>query len=371
MKGIRGKERLLELFSMIKGGRKSISSVIKKKSPKYGYIWEKVTLLNPFVDKYGLRKIIGVVENITDFKEKELTLEKERHYKNAFKEGSIFYLEGNITTNTLLLFNAESYEENKLEYEDFIRKYIDINIHPEDKKWLEKALTIEECNKKYFEYGTKTFSIEYRYYYLDKYIWVKSNIYLTAAPRTNELSIVIITRDISEEKIKQQILVEQIERDMLTGLYNREALKNRIREFFITGEKSGAFFLLDLDNFKNINDNYGHYYGDIVLKDTAKILLNSFREEDLVSRLGGDEFIIFMKDIKTMECVSEKVELLRTKLKRTYSEDGKSIEISASIGVVVFFNTKKEYKELYLEADKAMYDVKNSQKDGYKIAVSS
>lgn len=366
-----GKEKLIEIFSMVKGGRKSASCIVKKKNKRYGYIWEKITLLNPFADKYGLRKIIGVVENITDSKEKELKLEKERHYKNAVKEGSIFYLEANITENTLSLVNKENFEKNKLEYDQFIKKYINNNIYEEDKKWVEKSLSLKMCNKKYFEYGTNTFSIEYRHYYQNKYIWVRSNVYLIIAPKTNELNIVIVTRNINEEKTKELLLINQAERDMLTGLYNREAIKNRINDFFLNGEKNGAFFILDLDNFKSINDNFGHHYGDIVLKNTAEILLSNFRSKDLIGRLGGDEFIIFMKDIKTVECISEKVELLRRKLKRTYSESNKSIKISASIGVVVFFNTKKEYESLYLEADKAMYDIKNNKKDGYKIVISS
>lgn len=166
-------------------------------------------------------------------------------------------------------------------------------------------------------------------------------------------------------------LINQAERDMLTGLYNRSAIKNRINDFFSHDVRSGAFFILDLDNFKSINDNYGHHYGDIVLKDTAKILVNSFREEDLVARLGGDEFVVFMKDIKSSEIVERKAKLLTTALKRVYKEQGKKIEISASIGVVVTFNSKKDFETLYLAADDLMYDIKREKKDGYKLVVNS
>ena len=366
-----GKEKLIEIFSMVKGGRKSASCVVKKKNEKYGYIWEKITLLNPFADKYGLRKIIGVVENITDSKEKESKLEKERHYKNAVKEGSIFYLEGNITANILSMVNKENLEGNRIEYDKFIKKYINNNVYEEDKKWVEKALNLEACNKKYFEYGTNTFSIEYRHYYQDNYIWVRSNIYLTITPKANELNIVIVTRNIDEEKTKELILINQAERDMLTGLYNRESIKNRVDDFFLTGKRSGAFFILDLDNFKSINDNYGHHYGDIVLKDTAKILLNNFRDEDLIGRLGGDEFVIFMKEIKNSDVIEKKAKALKKELKRVYKEQGKEIEISASIGIVAVFNSKKSFESLYLAADKIMYEVKNNKKDGYKIIVNS
>lgn len=366
-----GKEKLIEIFSMIKGGRKSASCIVRKKNEKYGYIWEKITLLNPFANKYGVRKIIGVIENITEYKEKELKFEKERHYKNAVKEGSIFYLEANITANILSLVNKENLEGNKIEYDKFIKKYINNNVYEEDKKWVEKALDTEECSKKYFEYGTNTFSIEYRHYYQDKYIWVRSNIYLTITPKTNELNIVIVTRNIDEEKVKELILINQAEKDMLTGLYNRGAIKNRIDDFFLTGKRSGAFFILDLDNFKSINDNYGHHYGDIVLKDTAKILLNNFRDEDLIGRLGGDEFVIFMKEIKNSDVIEKKAKALKKELKRVYKEQGKEIEISASIGIVAVFNSKKSFESLYLAADKVMYEVKNNKKDGYKIIVNS
>lgn len=365
-----GKEKLIEMFSMIRGGRKSVSCVVKKRNDKYGYIWEKITLLNPFVDKYGMRKIIGVVENITEAKEKELKLERERQYKRAVKDGSVFYLEGNITKNNLSLFNTESFEENQLEYDKFIEKFIKNNIHEEDREWVERVLSIEGCTKRYFEYETKSFSMEYRYLYRDNYIWVRSNIYLSLIPKTNELTLVMATRDINEQKNRELMLINQAERDMLTGLYNREAIKNRINEFFLNGEKNGAFFILDLDNFKSINDNYGHHYGDVVLKDTARILSNSFREEDLIARLGGDEFVIFMKDIKNNEIVEKKAKMLIEELRRTYKEQGKEIEVTASIGIAITFNSKKDFKTLYLEADKAMYDIKNSNKNGYKIKIS-
>ena len=365
-----GKEKLIEIFSAIKGGRKSASCIVKKKNEKYGYIWEKITLLNPFVDKYGMRKIIGVIENITDSKEKELKLERERHYKNALNEGSVFYLEGNITANSILLLNVENFEENKIEYESFIKKYIKNNIYEDDQKWLEKALSIEGCKKKYFEYGSKAFTVEYRCLHEERYIWVRANIYFTATPKNDELNIVIVVRDIDEEKKREMSLINQAERDMLTGLYNRSAIKNRINDFFSHDVRSGAFFILDLDNFKSINDNYGHQYGDIVLKDTAKILVNSFREEDLVARLGGDEFVVFMKDIKSSEIAERKAKLLTTTLKRVYKEQGKKIEISASIGVVVTFNSKKDFETLYLAADDLMYDIKREKKDGYKLVVN-
>lgn len=365
-----GKERLIELFSMIKNGRKSVSCEVKKKSEKYGYIWEKISLLNPFVDKYGMKKIIGVVENITDIKEKELKLENERYYKTAVKEGSIFYLEGNITANKIAVLDTNNIEWTQLNYDEFIRKYIEENVQQEDKKWVQKILDIAGCKRRYLEHGTKTFSIEYRYLHNNEYIWVRSNIYFTITPTTNELNIVIVTRDIDIEKKREMALINQAERDMLTGLYNRSAIKNRINDFFSRDMKSGAFFILDLDNFKSINDNFGHHYGDTVLKDTAKILLNSFREEDLVGRLGGDEFVVFMKEVKNSEIVEQKAKLLTDSLRRVYKEQGKKIEISASIGVVVAFNSQKDFKSLYLKADEIMYEVKKNKKNGYKIVVN-
>ena len=128
-----------------------------------------------------------------------------------------------------------------------------------------------------------------------------------------------------------------------------------------------AFFILDLDHFKEINDFLGHGTGDQVLQNTAKILDQCFRKEDIVGRLGGDEFVLLIRRIDRIEAVHRMAKKLNESLCNTYEKDGQRIQISASIGTALGQAETESFEKLYEKADEALYEVKREQKNGYKI----
>lgn len=164
-----------------------------------------------------------------------------------------------------------------------------------------------------------------------------------------------------ETKKHNEELSHDATHDELTGLYNRkifDAMREEIDDDDI------AMLIVDLDNFKAINDNYGHGTGDNVLKKVADALSSSFRFEDLVCRVGGDEFVVIMMNANTelVNVIDEKIRILRKKLE---VKDGLP-EITVSIGVA--FNTNKEkFDRLYKNADAALYETKKKGKNGYSI----
>ena len=124
--------------------------------------------------------------------------------------------------------------------------------------------------------------------------------------------------------------------------------------------------ILDIDNFKVLNDTLGHQIGDQALQDVAEILLRHFRSYDIVGRLGGDEFIVFLKNIP-QEAVCRNISSLLRKLSRTYEKGGKSVQITASAGIALISNPQKEFSEMYRMADEALYQVKKERKNGFRI----
>lgn len=156
--------------------------------------------------------------------------------------------------------------------------------------------------------------------------------------------------------------------DPMTGLLNKASSQEEIDA--LAKSCTGALMMIDLDSFKPVNDIYGHDMGDKVLITFAEILCSAIRSTDLVGRMGGDEFIIFCKNIGDEEVIAEKSAYINEQLliaaKKLMGED-MTIPLGASIGCVFCPEDGKDFLTLFKKADKALYDVKNHEKHGYKI----
>ncbi len=165
--------------------------------------------------------------------------------------------------------------------------------------------------------------------------------------------------DITEEAAEKEILINKAQIDGLTGLYNpvtaRELIMNRISNK--NKNTVDAFILIDIDLFKNINDTYGHLTGDQVLIHVAKSLKLAFRNTDIIGRIGGDEFCVYMKEIPSLDFVQIKCQQLNSLFYNAVED----IPISVSIGVALV-NEEKIYENLFGKADKALYEAKRNGK---------
>lgn len=173
-----------------------------------------------------------------------------------------------------------------------------------------------------------------------------------------------IIEDISEAK--------EAEYDLLTRLYNRKTSEEMIRHQLavLPSRQPYAFLLLDVDRFKSVNDTFGHPIGDKVLEETAELLRATFREEDILGRLGGDEFCVFLSG-EHLE--KSRLEGALTSLHRRAHDilkgpAGESPEVSFSCGAVLCC-ARHSFEELYLLADEALYRVKEGGRDNFEIVV--
>ncbi len=162
---------------------------------------------------------------------------------------------------------------------------------------------------------------------------------------------------------KEQQIIYLSERDALTGLLNRKALQAAVQTH--TAEDAlCAMILLDLDNFKPLNDTLGHFEGDHCLKDVAQDLEKLFGETDSVSRLGGDEFVIFMPNLKSRDCATDRIAAILQTIPKTYRNDKGEVSITCSIGAAFSQKVDSElYEHLYKAADAAMYRSKERGKN--------
>ena len=172
-----------------------------------------------------------------------------------------------------------------------------------------------------------------------------------------------IWRNVTEELEKERLIEKMAYHDGLTGLHNRtyfvKEIKKRLMIKKIVSLKKSAVVLIDLNRFKLINDTYGHAIGDDVLRETASILSGSVRQNDLVARIGGDEFILFLDEFPTEESINEWESRLRDVFKqRLFTSDSITIQIEISIGIAYFPVDGKNFEELFQSADLKMYEDK-------------
>lgn len=201
----------------------------------------------------------------------------------------------------------------------------------------------------------------------DEYFWMRITAKIFYWEYDKSIRMVTYRQNINNEKILEQQTLENIQKDSLTGLYNKIATQEHIRdELNACPEKLYAFFILDIDNFKFVNDGFGHAVGDEVIIIFANTLRSQFRRSDIVGRIGGDEFAAFL-EVPSLEWLDEKAKTLVEALNIDLKFSEKPLHVSPSIGISVSNMVKIDFETLYKNADNALYDVKKKGKNGYSI----
>ena len=169
--------------------------------------------------------------------------------------------------------------------------------------------------------------------------------------------------------MKQKKMREIASRDGLTQLYNKAGTEQRIKEWLHSDRsKAGAvLMMMDVDYFKQINDTYGHAVGDRVLYKVGHLLKSSFRENDIVGRIGGDEFLIFMEGITSEEFAVRRMENLQQYFRELPIEELEEHTLTCSMGAAFMPKDGTTFGELYKHADEALYTTKRNGRDGFRI----
>ena len=181
--------------------------------------------------------------------------------------------------------------------------------------------------------------------------------------------------NVNEQVVHEQELKEMAETDLLSGLLNKVSMEKRVDSWIETAGTTtvGAFYMLDLDNFKQVNDRIGHSAGDTAICDAANKLNLVFSERDFIGRIGGDEFCVFLTLPDTMPqdkiegIIVEKARVLNSILHETYTSGDIAVNITSSIGISLFPSQAGAYRDLFKRADAALYYVKENGKNNFAI----
>lgn len=285
---------------------------------------------------------------------------------------SSFYYEANITQDIFLdihmaddsVIKKELFKEG-LSYTSIIQNFINNHTDIQDVEAASKFYDRNNIIKEY-EAGNEVGNLEYRSYAKGKMVWLHSLYQVIKSEETGELFAYFLTYDVDEYNRKLMKEKKAQETDFLTGLPNRYSAVPKIRDYiFRNPECTSAIVMIDLDDFKNINDKYGHICGDEMLKAVAEKLKNSFELYGIVCRLGGDEFLGLLAD-KSKDFADEFLEKLLAQ-PVTIDYNGQKVSCNMSAGYSMFPEHGKGYHELYEKADKAMYASKHGGKNRFNI----
>lgn len=197
-----------------------------------------------------------------------------------------------------------------------------------------------------------------------EYSWYRGQYKAVFSPEGKAVRLIGTLTDISAQIDREQELRHQAQQDPLTDVYNRAGVKlinARLEQI-----SRGILFMLDLDDFKFINDTYGHAAGDKVLVAMGQILKDIFRTDDIVARVGGDEFVAFLSGSDNASMAQEKAQELLDRV-RELKLEGIDTQISVSIGIASAPTYGRTFESLSASADEAMYEIKNGGKGGFAL----
>jgi diguanylate cyclase (GGDEF)-like protein/PAS domain S-box-containing protein len=199
---------------------------------------------------------------------------------------------------------------------------------------------------------------------------VEISLALVPDPVGDPHHIQCIVRDITERKEYERRLVFQTLHDPLTNLPNRKYLEDQflnINNRRLDDNRLVAVLFIDIDDFKNVNDQFGHHNGDLVLKELGTRLQRSVRDSDTVARMGGDEFIIVLDDIRTKENVIKVAEKIISCISDPFQIQDHTIMITVSIGISFTEKSNMVEVDLIKTSDAALYMVKEDGKNNFRF----
>ncbi len=307
----------------------------------------------------------GTARNVTQRKQMEETIrQSEERYRTIIEEMEEWYLETDLAGN-LLFFNEPlartlKYSQKELSgmnFRSFMRQ--------------EQAEEIFKAFHSIYETGNPIKNYPY------KFIWPDGTIAyteLSVFPKLDKENKVFgfraVGHEITERKKAEEQLNYMATHDPLTGLPNRMLLLDRLKMALAQTKRNDqklAIMMLDLDNFKNVNDTLGHMLGDELLKEIGVRLTGRLRQNDTISRLGGDEFIILLPVIERAEDAVEVAKIVLESFEQPFICNRHTITTSISIGIAIYPDDCQDMDSLLKNADIAMYYVKAHGRNGYHL----
>ena len=357
-----------QLYVDLRSGKKNCSCVVKVVNNNvkgYAYVEMKYTSI---FDENGKPYIaLGTSLNVTEEHEREINYQQTQNNFDQIISNCIAAYCVNLAKDKCEYEKCERENAFMQECDGVYSKMVELSLNrkvfasdaPQYERFCSRTRMLAE-----FAIGTREKSMEFRVKSrMGDYIWVKLTAQLATEPNSNDVKVFLMLHDVNEAKLKQLDLQRLAELDPLSGLYNRNAFITKVNETLKTSvNQIHALLMVDIDGFKRVNDLFGHDSGDKLIVKISENLTSLSRKGDIVGRVGGDEFMLLIKDVPYGDIIERRAELLSKILQFDYPN---GLHISSSIGVAMFPTHGLTFEELYKRADTAMYYTKKAGKDSF------
>ena len=333
------------------------------------------TRLTPLFDETDVcTYVMGVVQNITN--EKLAQLDSANSWTKLVESEKLFRIIAENAQDVIVLINDKheyiyvspsSNDVYGFGSSDYIGKSSLWHVHPEDIPRLKQNFTQAML-------GAKTYSLRLRIKHkVDGWLWSE----LKASPVYDEWNnfkhMVMIIREVTLQKKNEDQLEYFAYHDFLTDLPNRRCFTDRLLvELNQYQEKGNGFAvcLLDIDCFKNINDQFGHEIGDSVIREFGRRLSMTIGKDAVAARLGGDEFVLLLPKVETEALVRETAMAIQSAMEEPWSMKHTTLNVTTSIGISLVASNVATVTSVLKDADDAMYEAKKSGKNCFHIVHS-
>ncbi|MGX8850886.1 diguanylate cyclase domain-containing protein [Amedibacillus sp. YH-ame10] len=333
-------------------------------------LWVRITFTTIFDGNGNAVRAIGILHDINDEKKALQNYKREAQYRKITTEDAALYYEADLTSRKFLrgheaLVKAYSPKPTD-DFDTIVELMLKHLVYSADQELVRQHITWDSISDAY-EKGVTKIDFEYQRVLGGEHNlgWVHCSVYILKDEESDHVLVIGYIKDIDEAKKLELYLKEQAQIDLLTGVYNKITTENMIKDSLMKQEDGlCALMIIDLDDFKRINDSLGHAFGDAVLSEVSGHLKELFRKDDIIGRVGGDEFIVYLRKLGVVQEALDKAASICQMFKSSYT-GAKNYKVSGSIGIAFAPNDGEDFETLYKNADIALYSAKNGGKDTY------
>ena len=359
------------LYERMMAGEKEVSAEIQVRGCKEEpFWWEKVTY-TVIDDKDGKPVwAIGVLEDITAQKEAQIRVFREETMREILSKDMLFNFRINLTTDRLEEMLGYTDEWNREEIKNSSTQELYDRIYntianEDDRRRFAESYTPEKI-REYARQGKVIPNFEFRKQHNGSILWVLLNMRVVTDPENGDLILLSYARNIDLQKKRELVLRKKAERDGLTGFYNYATLKllmEGILRHSNQTQESCAMLMLNVDDFKRINQDGGFLMGDSVLRQMAGIIRKNMIPQCITGRISGDAFLLFYYDMESADAIYRSAQTIWKELCGTYRMGRDEVKLTVSGGLAYLFSADMRYDQLYQAVLHVVDSVKRSGKN--------
>ncbi len=350
-------------FEAIFRGEPTGSALFKVQRKGRRAVWRRLEFTSIFDSEGKPFQAVITLTDATEQHEREIAYMQHRQRINDAVQNGAMYYEFNLIKDICEHEEGSSFpnflDSGQRSYSDYYRLAIKSYIHKDYNQKFIDFFSRERLISDFYNGIFEEWADVPILFPDGEYKWMRATVHLIFDPYSSDIKALLLIEDIDKQKQAELQILSRSEVEPLTGLLNRITFVEKVTLMINESKKEAlhALVLIDIDNFKQINDRFGHIYGDKILYDTSANILSRLKKDDIIGRYGGDEIIVFLNSISSFEDIAERVEALRKSIYRRISG---GLRVSGSLGVALYPKDGTDYGQLCLNADAALYEAKRS-----------